>query len=220
MPPQFILASGSPRRQQLIDSLGIDFVVIKPEVDESRLPGENPFDYVRRLSHLKAKAVVASLESPATVLAADTIVLLAADTIGVDEQGELLGKPENAADAWRMLRSLRDRDHIVCTALTVQQIGATPMTITDMVNTTVRMRNYTDAEIAAYVASEDPFDKAGSYAIQNTQFNPVAYINGCHNNVIGLPLCAVKRALARLGWPGITAPDGCDCPPYQGGSNS
>ena len=215
MPPRFILASGSPRRRELIASLGIDFEVITPDVDENRRPGEAPFDYVQRLSRLKAETAASSLKSPVTVLAADTIVMLAADTIGVDETGEILGKPENAHDAWDMLRRLRDRDHIVCTAFTVLRIGDSVASVSDSARTTVHMRDYADSEIAAYIASGDPFDKAGSYAIQNRQFDPVAYIDGCHNNVIGLPLCAVKRALAQLGWDSIAAPDGCDCPPFK-----
>jgi septum formation protein len=217
MPSRFILASGSPRRRELIASLGINFEIIKPDVDESRRPDELPFDYVTRLSQFKAKAVAQTLTTPAMVLAADTIVLLAADTIGVDEAGDILGKPENADAARVMLRALRDRDHIVCTAFTMMRLGEESQTITDTVKTVVHMRNYSDDEMAAYITSGDPFDKAGSYAIQNTQFNPVATIDGCHNNVIGLPLCAVKRALATLHWPGIIAPEGCDCPAFTPG---
>jgi len=117
-----------------------------------------------------------------------------------------------------MLRRLRDRDHVVCTAFTLIRMADSSEdgmhTISDAVQTTVHMRRYSDAEIEAYIASKDPFDKAGSYAIQNTDFDPVAYIDGCRSNVMGLPLCAVKRALAQIGWPGIAAPDGCDCPPF------
>ena len=220
MPSRFILASGSPRRRQMIALLGIDFEVIKPDVDETLHPDETPYAYVQRLSQLKAEAVAGSLDAPATVLAADTIVLLAADTIGVDEHGEILGKPETSEAAWKMLRRLRDRDHIVCTAFALMRMGDPPCTITNSVQTTVHMRDYSDAEIEAYIASGDPFDKAGSYAIQNTQFNPVATIEGCHNNVIGLPLCAVKRALVEVGWPGIIAPEGCDCPSFKPGTVS
>lgn len=220
MTARFILASGSPRRRQMIGSLGIEFDVIKPDVDESLHPDEEPYAYVKRLSRLKAETVAGSLTSPATVLAADTIVLLAADTIGVDEHGEILGKPETPEAAWTMLRRLRDRDHVVCTAFAMMRIGDSPRTITDLVKTTVHMRDYADNEIEAYITSGDPFDKAGSYAIQNTAFNPVATIEGCHNNVIGLPLCAVKRALAAVDWPGITVPEGCDCPTFEPGTVS
>ena len=206
----FILASGSPRRQAFIKELGIEFMVIKPEVDESQQPNETPYEYVRRLSKFKAETVAASLNSPqTTILAADTIVVLAADTIGIDNDGDILGKPTDAADAKQMLQRLRDHPHIVCTAFTLLDTYGNE--ITDLTKTTVTMRPYTDAEIDAYIASGDPFDKAGSYAIQNPDFHPVAEIDGCYSNVVGLPMCAVKRALAQSGWQKIIAPVGCDC---------
>ncbi|PJF22247.1 MAG: septum formation protein Maf [Phototrophicales bacterium] len=193
---RFILASSSPRRRELISTLGIPFEIIKPDIDETQHPDENPFDYVRRLSIEKAQAVVDQIEGNATVLAADTIVVLAADTIGVAEDGELLGKPANANEARAMLRRLRARSHIVCTAFTLQQVNG--VIITELVKTIVHMRDYSDAEIEAYIATGDPFDKAGSYAIQHEGFAPVARIEGDRNNVIGLPLDAVKAALAKL----------------------
>jgi MAF protein len=215
MTQRFILASGSPRRRDMITSLEINFEIIKPDVDETLIPEESPFDYVRRLSILKAETVADSLAATATILAADTIVLLAADTVGVDGQGDILGKPVGKDAAWDMLRRLRGRDHVVCTAFTLMKVdGQSRQQITELVRTTVHMRQYSDDEIATYIASEDPFDKAGGYAIQNTNFNPAAHINGCYNNVVGLPLCAVKRALAQVGWDGITVSDECDCPAF------
>lgn len=216
--PAFILASGSPRRREFITALGIVFEIVKPDVDESLIPGEPPLAYVQRLSRVKAETVAAALPAQTTILAADTIVILAADTIGIDEQGEILGKPADADEAEHMLRRLRGREHLVCTAFTVMRTAHdTPRRISGMVRTRVRLREYTDAEIAAYIASGDPFDKAGSYAIQNTAFHPVAALSGCSTNVVGLPVCAVRRALVALDWPGITAaPEGCDCPPYPG----
>ncbi|GAB4512982.1 MAG: Maf family nucleotide pyrophosphatase [Anaerolineae bacterium] len=216
MVERFILASGSPRRREMVASLGIDFEIIKPDVDESQLPGEPPFVYVKRLSLLKANTVAALLETPATILAADTIVILAADTIGIGVQGEILGKPLDADDARQMLRRLRDDAHIVCTAFTLKRLGEPAQTITRLTRTTVTMRPYTDAEINAYIASGDPFDKAGSYAIQNADFHPVAHIEGCYDNVVGLPLCAVQRALVEIGWPGLAAPADCDCETFEG----
>ena len=220
MQHRFILASGSPRRRELIATLGFPFEVITPDIDERRQPGEPPLDYVRRLSRDKAQAVAASLTEAGTlVLAADTVVVLAADTIGVlsdsdtsGEQGEILDKPPNAAAARATLRRLRDRTHLVCTAFTLLPVDDPAAAIFDLVRTCVRMKPYTDADIDAYIATGDPFDKAGAYAIQHAEFRPVAAIDGCYNNVVGLPLCAVKRGLARLGWPGIAAPAGCDCP--------
>jgi septum formation protein len=174
MQHRFILASGSPRRRELIVSLGLPFEIITPDIDESRLPDEPSRDYVRRLSQQKARAVAASLnEDGALVLAADTVVVLAADTIGVlsdvtearGEDGDILGKPPDAAAARSTLRRLRDRAHVVCTAFTLLPVGDPAAAITDIVRTRVTMRPYTDADIEAYIAAGEPFDKAGGYAI-------------------------------------------------------
>ncbi len=209
-----ILASSSPRRRELLTSLGLDFTIIKPEIDESQYPGEPPLDYVRRLSQEKAANVIRQLHSPAAVLAADTVVVLAADTLGVDEAGEILGKPMDAEDARRMLRRLRGRVHQVYTAITVYRLYAEGIPVeqqmTDIARTDVSMRAYSDAEIEAYIATGDPFDKAGSYAIQHEGFHPVATLEGCYTNVVGLPVCGVRRALAAVGWAGL-APMTCDC---------
>jgi septum formation protein len=145
------------------------------------------------------------------ILSADTVVILAADTMGIDKNGMILGKPRDADDARRMLKALRGRAHQVYTCLTVLAVPAN-IRITELVGTTVYMRDYTDAEIDAYIATGDPFDKAGSYAIQHAGFHPVERIEGCYNNVVGLPLCAVKRALAGVAWPGMKVPEvECDC---------
>lgn len=224
---RFVLASSSPRRKELIESLGIKFETIKPEIDETQRDGENPLDYVQRLSAEKAGAVTARLvselhERDALVIAADTIVL-AADTIGVGGEPEhevLLGKPETAGQARSILRLLRQYPHRVLTAFRVVKLAPQPDDeytlefIDDLVETRVTMRDYTDDEIEAYIASGDPFDKAGSYAIQNPIFHPVAQINGCYTNVVGLPLCAVKRALARFNVYGLGVSEDCDCPLY------
>ena len=175
-----ILASGSPRRRELLTSLGVPFIVMKSDIDETQRPGEAPIAYARRLSREKADAIAARLhagEAPAgtieAVLAADTVVILAADTIG-DLDGEVLGKPEDAAEARAMLERLRDQPHVVCTALTLLPcrraddgtlITGEPQT--EITLTRVFMRRYSDAEIDAYIATGDPFDKAGGYAIQH-----------------------------------------------------
>ncbi len=197
---RLILASGSPRRRELIGSLGISFEVIKSDIDETQHAGEAPFAYVERLSIEKAQAVAQKMDEPLPILAADTIVVLGADGNGVDEQGEILGKPEDADDARHMLQRLRGRAHLVCTAITVLQHGDTPEQITRRTVTTVTMRDYSDAEIDAYIASGDPFDKAGGYAIQNETFAPVAHIDGDYNNVVGLPLEVVKQVLTQFGF--------------------
>ncbi len=188
---KLILASSSPRRQALLTQVGLKFVVVKPEIDESRREGEAPLAYAERLSREKAAAVGASLaEEPALVIAADTIV--------IDPEGELLGKPADAADARRMLRRLRNRAHKVITAITLRRSCAPPQISTRHAQTLVHMRDYSDAEIEAYIASGDPFDKAGGYAIQSEAFRPAARIEGSYSNVVGLPLEQLLEALKQL----------------------
>lgn len=196
---QFVLASGSPRRRELLGALGIEFVVIKADIDETQHPGEPPYEYVRRLSNEKAEAVAGRLTEPAYVLAADTVVILAADTIGVTETGDILGKPEDAADARTMLQRLRGRDHVVCTSLTLRNL-ASGQGLTELTRTTVSMRDYTDAEIDDYIATGDPFDKAGSYAIQHEDFHPVERIEGSYTNVVGLPVETLSEMLKNIGY--------------------
>lgn len=222
---RFILGSSSPRRRELVASLGIDFEVISPEVDEARLPGEPPLEYVARISRAKSDAIARHIAHEAAVLlSADTIVL-AADTIGVQDgqahpDGDILGKPADATEARAMLARLRDKPHTVCTHICLTRLNGAGVQqrIDRLTRTQVVMRAYTDAEIDAYIATGDPFDKAGGYAIQHDGFSPVARIDGCYHNVVGLPLCEVRRALATLGYPLATppAPEGvCDCPVYQ-----
>ena len=190
---RLILASSSPRRQELLRQLGLRFDVMKPAIDESRQIGEGLIDYAERLSLEKAQAAGCLAEGgPALVIAADTIV--------IDHEGALLGKPADAADARRMLRHLRGRAHEVVTAFTLRQSANRPRTITRHGRTTVYMRDYSEAEIDAYIASGDPFDKAGGYAIQNAAFHPVARIDGSYSNVVGLPLESVKSALIQIGF--------------------
>ena len=199
---RLILASSSPRRRQLLSQLGIKFDIIKPAIDETRLDGEALLDYVRRLSRDKAEAVSATIcDSPTLILSADTIVVLAADTIGIDAKGELLGKPRDAAEARHMLGALRDRAHQVITAFTLVWKGVPPQIITRHARTIVQMRDYSDGEMDIYIDSGDPFDKAGAYAIQNETFHPVADIEGSYSNVVGLPLEEVKAALIEIGLP-------------------
>lgn len=227
MTQTLILASSSPRRRALIASLGIDFRVIKPDIDETQRPGEHPVDYVTRLARTKAAAAAGMIDSDGTVLAADTVVILAADTIGADTtsfnehtntgRGDILGKPEDEHAARLLLERLRGRAHTVCTAFCLRRVDSDAGAITESMRTTVHMRDYSDDEIAAYIASGDPFDKAGGYAIQHAGFRPVARIDGCYNNVVGLPLCAVKYALHRFGWRGLDSSGECDCPPFATG---
>lgn len=178
-----LLASQSPRRRELLQLLGLPFDVHGADIPETLRPAEPPAEAVARLSRAKAEAVTGYRDGPR--VAADTVVA----------QGQhILGKPNDAAEATAMLRRLRRAPHAVFTGLTLLDPG-TGRVQTEVARTAVEMRPYTEAEIAAYVASGDPFDKAGAYAIQNAAFRPVARIAGCYANVVGLPLCHLTRGL-------------------------
>lgn len=179
---RLILASSSPRRRELIESLGISFDIVKPDIDETQRPDEAPLTYVQRLSREKAQAVAQMIDGQAVILAADTVVIL---------DGEILGKPADSTDAEQILGRLRGREHLVCTAFTVLDTVSARIT-TETVKTAVHMRDYDDDEIKAYIATGDCYDKAGGYAIQHPQFKPVKQIDGDYNNVVGLPLDAVS----------------------------
>ena len=185
---RFILASASPRRRQLVSLLKIPFVAVAADVNEEIEEGERPQDMVCRLSLIKAKTM-ASAYPQGLIVAADTIVVL---------DGKVLGKPANEAEAIAMLQRLRGRQHTVFSGLTVL-CSATGYTTTELVESTVSMRAYTDEEIEQYAASGDPLDKAGAYAIQHQSFRPVERIEGCYASVMGLPLCHLARELARIG---------------------
>ncbi len=186
--PPLVLASGSPRRRELLATLRLPFTVQSPDVDESVQAGEAPFAYVQRLSVAKAAAVAPSL-AEGMVVAADTIVVL---------QGNILGKPRDAEEASEMLRRQRGSQHRVLTSVTAHD-AATGKAVTDVCESKVTLRMMSDEEIAAYVATGDPLDKAAAYAIQNTEFAPVEQVVGCPANVMGLPMCHVVRALRRQG---------------------
>jgi MAF protein len=191
-----ILGSNSPRRQQLLTLGGWTFRVVAPVLDETPQPGEEPTEVVMRLATEKAKEVAnilnnAVLSPETTIIAADTAVVL---------EGTILGKPRDAAEAVRMLRLLRGRSHQVFTGVAVYR-PVQDLLLTDGCCTEVTMRSYTEAEIARYVASGDPLDKAGGYAIQHVGFQPVERWQGCYANVMGLPLCHLARLLAQVGIP-------------------
>ncbi len=191
-----VLASHSPRRRQLLALGGWDFRVIAAPVDEGVIAGETPGDYVRRLAIDKAQAVANLLEMPE----ASTLVI-SADTAVIDRAGQhadILGKPADEAEAEAMLRRLRGRVHQVYTAVVVLRPSDGKM-LSDVCITEVPMRNYSDGEILAYVASGDPLDKAGAYAIQHAGFRPVENLNGCYANVMGLPVCHLARLLPAFG---------------------
>ena len=190
-----ILASQSPRRRALLTALGLTFTVDAADVDETPRPDEPPADLVCRLGRTKALEVAAR-HPGAVVLAADTVVAL---------DGALLGKPADSAEAWAMLVALRGRTHQVYTAVAVAHNGdiSSQLSITYSVLSCsdVTMRPYSDAEIATYVASGDPLDKAGAYAIQHPLFAPVAGWTGCYTAIMGLPLGVTAELLRAAGVP-------------------
>ncbi|RCK75013.1 MAG: Septum formation protein Maf [Anaerolineae bacterium] len=189
-----VLASNSPRRRQLLALLGLPFTVCSVEVDETPHADENPGNYVQRLSRSKAQQAAHKLSSSTLILAADTTVAM--------EEAEgnwlIFGKPRNAQEAEEMLRRLRGRTHLVFTGLALLR-NADGSLWEDVCISEVPIRNFSDEEMQAYIASGDPFDKAGAYAIQHAGFQPVENFSGCFANVMGLPLCHLARLLARAG---------------------
>ncbi len=186
--PRLILASASPRRRELLSSLGIPFEIVPADIDEwapPRLP--RPERLARRLAREKALAV-SSTNPESIVLASDTIVV---------DRGELLAKPVDAAEARAMLQQLRGRRHNVITGVALLP-GARPIRVAHQV-THVWMRDYSDEEIERYVERGEPFDKAGGYAIQDEEFHPVERFEGCYSNVVGLPLGRVIEMLSDAG---------------------
>ena len=165
------------------------FNVLVTDVDETQRPGESPAEYVVRLAQDKARAAISHASTGEIVVAADTTV--------VDGES-VLGKPADAREAAAMLKQLRGHRHQVYTGLAA--IGSsTGQWFTDLCVTDVPMRDYGDEEIDRYVATGDPFDKAGAYAIQHDEFHPVANLSGCFASVMGLPLCHLLRLLEKLG---------------------
>ncbi|WP_456412636.1 Maf family protein [Oceanithermus profundus] len=182
--PVIVLASGSPRRRELLARLGLPHRVAPPRVDESVAPGEDPADAARRLAQLKARNA-----SGAWVVAADTVVAV---------DGRVLGKPRDPAENRRFLELLSGRDHWVHTGLALRA----PTGETALVSSTrVRFRDLADWEIAAYAASGEGLDKAGGYGIQEKGMVLVEAVEGDFFTVMGLPVARLWQALARLGYP-------------------
>lgn len=189
-----VLASNSPRRKQLLKACGLEFTVRPAPVDESGRPGETPQAYVLRLAETKARAAQQAWVDSSS---ASQLLFLGADTAVVVD-GEILGKPNSPAEAWRMLQQLSDRTHQVLTAIAlVRHPGGE--CIKDVAVSQVSMRRYTDEEITAYVDGGDPLDKAGAYAIQHIKFHPVSAVAGCYANVVGLPVCRLAVLLQEYG---------------------
>lgn len=190
---KLILASASPRRAELLRDAGIAFEPMPTDVDEGRRSHETPEELVWRLAEAKARFATARAASggPAIVVGADTEVV-------VDDL--VLGKPVSAEDARGMLRRLSGRKHSVITGLAVIRLPDGTMRA-EQETTLVTFAPLSEQEIEDYVASGEPFDKAGAYAIQGRGGRYVTRVEGCYFNVVGLPLARLYRILRELGWP-------------------
>jgi len=191
---KIILASASPRRAEILSEAGIPFELLPVEVDETRRSGENAEAMCTRLAEAKVRAAVARLgavNEPAIIVAADT---------AVEIDGEILGKPASPEAAREMLRRLSGKTHRVLTALALIRLpdGAAR---SDVERTEVRFAALEQDEIEEYVATREPMDKAGGYAIQGRGGRFVERVDGCYFNVVGLPLARLYRNLKELGWP-------------------
>ena len=181
---RLILASASPRRRELLAQIGFTFEVGPAHVNEDPRPGEDPIAYVVRLARDKAEAVYAELNDPeAVVLGADTTVTL---------DGHILAKPLDAADAARMLRMLSGRTHRVITGVALASAKGTEVAAEV---TGVRFTALSEPEIADYVATGEPMDKAGAYGIQGLAAKWIPRVEGCYFNIVGLPLALVATML-------------------------
>jgi septum formation protein len=184
-----VLASGSPRRRELLAALGLTFSMRPADVDESLRPGETPFEAAERLARDKAAAVAAVVSPDAVVVAADTIVVLC---------GRALGKPADRADAGRMLRALRGQRHEVVTGVALARAGriVSGRSVTEVV-----FGPMTDEDVNCYLASGEADDKAGAYALQGRAALFIETITGSPSNVIGLPVRLFGRLAAEIGFP-------------------
>jgi len=187
---KLILASGSVRRAQILRDAGISFAVLSSAVDETVYPGETPQQLVQRLADAKAELAAARAVGPAILVAADTVVAI---------DGQILGKPRSTDDARRMLELFSGRTHSVITGVSL--IRLPEMERRQFIETTlVGFAPLTPDEISRYLATEEPHDKAGSYAIQGRAGRYIPRIEGCYFNVVGLPLARLVAALHELGW--------------------
>ncbi|MCB9422699.1 MAG: septum formation protein Maf [Ardenticatenaceae bacterium] len=191
---ELVLASQSPRRRELITLLGYPVRAVSADVDESLVDEPDPAVNVVGTARLKAVKIAKqwqrlNVDGGVVVVAADTTVALG---------DEMLGKPIDAADARRMLRSLRGRPHKVHTGVVLMALDS-GREVSGVNTAVVTMRDYSDAEIEAYVASGNPMDKAGAYAIQHPTFRPVARLDGCFTGVMGLSVCHLLQLFAQLG---------------------
>jgi len=186
--PHLILASASPRRRELLQRIGVVFVVIPSDTSEAAQPGELPQEYALRVASEKAQ-YVAQRHPGIWVLGADTIVEI---------DGEVLGKPRDAADGQRMLSKLSGRTHRVMTAFALLD-GDSRVRIRQVVTSRVTFKPLLDAQIGEYLATGEPFDKAGAYAVQGVGASLVERVEGSYTNIVGLPMDEVQAALRAIG---------------------
>ncbi len=184
---KFILASASPRRREMLRSVGLNFKIIPAHVNEAYLEGESPRQHVKRLS--LEKALTVARKHPDTwVLGADTIVVI---------DGVILGKPVNRAQAKKMLQKLSGQEHRVFTGFTITRMESKNR-VTGVVQSRVKFKNISPDEMSWYIDCDEPYDKAGGYAIQGKGAYFIQAIRGSYTNVIGLPLCEVLETLKKL----------------------
>jgi septum formation protein len=187
---KLILASASPRRAEILRDSGMSFTVMSSAVDETPIPGESPNEYVHRLACAKAELVAARSVGPAIIIGADTVVVL---------DGQIIGKPRSAEDARRTLQLLSGRTHSVVTG--VMLIRLPDAERRGFVDTTqVQFSAISPDEISRYLATDEPYDKAGAYAIQGRAGRYISRIEGCYFNVVGMPLARLWQELTALGW--------------------
>jgi len=187
---RLILASASVRRAEILRDAGYHFSVISSAIDETPFAGESPNDLVLRLAEAKAELAAARAIGPAIIIAADTEVVL---------DGHIFGKPRSSDDARRMLTKLSGRSHSVLTGVAVVRLPDAER-ISFVETTRVEFAPLSDEEIARYLATGEPYDKAGAYAIQGYAARYIPRIEGCYFNVVGLPLARIQQALTQLGW--------------------
>jgi septum formation protein len=187
---KLILASASVRRAEILHDAGFSFTVLSSAVDETPYPGESAHDLVQRLAFAKAELVAARAVGPAIVIGADTEVTL---------EGHIFGKPRSSDDARHMLEKLSGRTHAVVTGVALIRLpDAGRLTFAE--STLVHFNMLSAEEISRYLATGEPHDKAGAYAIQGRAGRYIPRIEGCYFNVVGLPLARLQQALAELGW--------------------
>ena len=199
---KIILASGSPRRKKMLEDLGLDFKIVKPEVEESILKGELACEYVQRNSKLKLDNVYQRIKNEPFFLSYSSVLIISCDTVvSLDGTSSVLEKPTDEACALKMLRSLSGREHTVISGVSIlYKTNSTKeiKTYTFKVETKVKIKKLSDEEILWYISTKEPMDKAGAYAMQGIGAYFIEEVHGSSTNVIGLPLCQLFECCKKL----------------------